>query len=345
MTEANDPVVPMRHFDRYLSEAALAAIKSCEPLRRLLQEVITGPLNRPDGKTVDLHFRERNKLMFYVGLTRPLVLRFIDGRQRVTLTASPAYQDQVQALNQHAPYDCMHEHVDSWRQYLLSVPVADQYWTSEGWVQNSLSLKLGSHVSKDGHVSIDREAVIGFVDAAARDDHWGPIQRRTRQFAERLQQDNRWARPPAFGNELDSLLWDRSSQTLLIAEVKNGQHGGGGVYYGPLQTMAYYHAWANFMNSHPCELWRGLTTLVTQKRTLGLLPNNLNWPDTPSEVKIRPALVIAELIPQGATRDRLFKVADEAKSWCRSHDYPSMDDLLILDWDGDKLSKIPRECE
>lgn len=117
--------------------------------------------------------------------------------------------------------------------------VADRF-TNEGAVQAMLCTRA-SHLFS----VIDREAVIGFENAAARARLYEALQRPLANAC-RLDPSTPWFKPRTFGGELDLLAVDDGGR-LLVVEIKPGS-ATSGIAWAPLQATFYarlFRAWAD----------------------------------------------------------------------------------------------------
>ena len=307
---------------------------------QLWSEVNGNATLRNDGKWYDVHFREGDQVMFYAGLTRPLVLRLSRGGVRAQ--AAPAYRNQSCASGVFdRDVGDLSQRAVSWAHYLAAVEIRDSCWHGEGHVQNGVSMKLGYRGTSRRIFSLDREAVIGFEGRQSKQQVWGKIHEEMRAIGAALSKKCGYAQPGGCGNELDALLWDAECQTLMITEMKDGGGGGPGVYYAPLQVAAYFKMWRQFMSTAE-SAWEGLTRMVRQKQELKLLPQQelLRWPDSPDGVKLCPAIVVPNLPQRGQTQNRFTDVWHGVNESFPSEQGGLLDDLRVYDWQEPELIDI-----
>ena len=186
-----------------------------------------------NGYRHDVHFRTRDELHVYRGLTRLLVARLVSGSE-VSLTAHPSYKGQSCASNFLRRWNT-HESGFSGELdiYVNGIRVSSAFLNAEGAVQDRWS-QVGFP-----WVPFDREGVLGGPHKAGRD---------FRQVESALADLNQlaaaqgWPVPRARGAEVDQLAVDPEGRLVLL-ELKDASKSTSEVYYSPFQLLQYIWEW------------------------------------------------------------------------------------------------------
>ena len=159
-------------------------------------------------------------------------------------------------------------------QYLRTATgaVGDRF-THEGAVQAMICTRAADLFSV-----VDREAVIGFENTAARDQVYAEVQA---PLQDAFQPDaaKKWWKPKKFGGELDVLAIDKRGRLLTI-EVKPGSSTSG-IAWAPLQATFYaglFEAWAAEQGPSAASAIRNM---LQQRVDLGLTsapPRDVRFP-------------------------------------------------------------------
>lgn len=274
-------------YDRAPSPALLALLEG---------DGLLAPLLRPwsvAGVRLDVQFREGDEVHLYAGLTRLVAARRTP--LGVRLHASPTYTRQPCAaalFRPWAPADAGFG--EALAAYLGGVAVDPRWVRREGLVQAAW---MGIETP---WATLDREAVIGRADSAARADALdAPAVHAAFEAVDRRAQQEGWRRPspPKGANELDQLAVDDAGRLVLV-ELKEA--GASEVVTAPLQALRYVWEWHAALP----DLLPSLRALGDARRRLGLLP-----PSTPPlSGRLRAAIAWGEGSPSAEVLRRLREV-------------------------------------
>ena len=292
-------------YDRALDEEAFGLVAPNGPLHFLITDA-AGSVD--DRYAYDVQIRKSNTLMYYHGTTRVLTVHLATtGRSpRCKLDAAASYRKLGSYRELAGAMDT--GNTSSMRaafiHYLSDVVPRThvRYYRNhkEGYWQNRLCVDFGRHCTAAAPwLVIDRECVIGFGDGNEKRTFYEDKLEAYTDIRDRLQEKDkaRWGKPAAktLGDELDLLAIDSDGQLLAI-ELKHGSNPGG-VYWGPLQVMAYQDAFAQVLPG----VSKGIRDLVEQKIKLGLLPQEAGARVAGDRLTcIRPVLAVAEPNPRSS---------------------------------------------
>jgi hypothetical protein len=199
----------------------------------------------------------------------------------------------------------------------------------EGYWQNYLCIEWGRcSLPSEKYTVIDRECVIGFDSGSERASFYDSVLKPYAEVRERLQKTlpNIFGkfRDKQFGDNLDMLALDEQGN-LVVIELKHGSNVPG-IYWGPLQVLAYRDAFKGKLGI----IARDMEKLVRQKVNLGLLPRAAlsRLPINTSPTSIKAVLAIAE--PSRTSEkcwDKLNQVVSETRVSCSTED---MDDIRTI---------------
>jgi hypothetical protein len=259
----------MLRYKRFLSAAAFEYLNTDGAF--IIPEIKTA--RRTDEPfCLDIHLRENDTLMVYMGTTRVLKLKINIKTKKLVFTADKAYSDEFLIS-----YDFDHAPKGKIIQYLhKAMPNVNQKYfdnKKEGYYQNMTCYLHGENAADSSpFIVFDRECVIGFRDITEKTKCFNPIADKYQGIKNRLQKldSNKYGKPAdnKLGNELDLLGID-SNLNLLCIELKHGSNSSG-IYWGPLQ-VAVYRELFNSINSQ--DFFNDVRTLIMQKIALNLLPH------------------------------------------------------------------------
>jgi len=302
-----------------LSPGALKLLLPDGPLRFLVSDL---PLYRDDPYAFDIQLRENNTLMYYRGTTRLLSVRIHEnGDIRAVTQADKAYgrypssKEAYAGMMREWKLEEANEMAIAFHDYLLKSAEAckNRYYGNrkEGYWQNRLCIDWGLRwQTNQQFMIIDRECVIGFDSEQEKRAFYDPLYRPYNEIRNQLQKEacKIWgkAREKPFGDELDILALD-SQNNLVAIELKHGCNPGG-IYWGPLQVLAYRDAF----KSKLAVVTRGIKKLVEQKVLLGLLPQTAlsRLPDDAFPA-VKTVLVIGDPNLKSKCWDNLNRVVKE----------------------------------
>ncbi|MHB0979828.1 MAG: hypothetical protein ACYC5Q_07160 [Thermoleophilia bacterium] len=301
-------------YNRALAPAFLALLLPTAPLGAFLHGLVVAEF-RGTGLTLDLHLRESNDVMLYLGSTRLLLLRYQPRTNTLWPSADAYYmgQDSWQFKPPYARTEVA-DLVAALALYLASVEVNPRHYSKEGALQNRLSYRFGpGRRSPDDWVVVDREVVLGYQNQAEKAAEWEPIKERAKAVGRKIPGHGSHNFGSTFerfsaGDELDLLVWVPGESRFLIVELKDGSDNTG-VYKSPLQVAVYTAAWRHFAQKQPKEFLTSLRVLLSQKRALGLIACKFPMPDRESLRALHPALIIQE--PN--TRSRSWRIIDTVR--------------------------------
>lgn len=213
------------------------------------------------GLPLDIHLREQGHIKVYCGLTGILDAGLTRGRVRIT--AHPTYVAQGCGAELFRTWSTDEpDFAAALERYYGGVVVGARWIVGEGAVQAAWSAVC------DPWHPIDREAVLGYADAATRTRTRGA----TAVAAAWAELDpvrlaGRWP-PPSVKDaaELDQLGIDADGRLVLIELKDAAATSKSGMFYAPLQLLQYVHEW-----SAAYEVVRGdLNRLRDARIALGL---------------------------------------------------------------------------
>jgi len=236
-----------------------------------------------DSYALDVQLRENNKVMLYHGGTRVLVVRHAPRKRGLRLSFSDTnkfYKDLpvYRRLNEAAEDGKIPPFRDAYRRYLRDAVKAidanqPRWYRKEGYWQNRLAHELGVRSGSNPRslLLIDREAVIGHASSKKKVKFYDGIVARHVKRRKNMKSESpkEFGNPTkdkgGFGDECDFLALDESGN-LICLELKHGSNYSG-IYWGLLQTNAYYEAFAEVFE----KIKPSVFELVEQKKRLGLL--------------------------------------------------------------------------
>ena len=264
------------------------------------------PLLRPltaSGLALDLQFREGDAFQLYCGQTS-----LIRGR----LTSTGVALDAHKTYRQQAPATAL---LRTWEEnesgfaealdrYLAQVVVSTRWTGKEGQVQARWMHQ------RTPWVPIDREAVLGYADEAARESaldnksvHAGIAEVQSLCAAEG------WKAPSTriASNEVDQLAIDPKGRVVLV-ELKHGR--GSDAYHAPLQVLRYAHEWSTALATIMPDLER----LIAARQSLAMTPDNL--PEVRSELRL--VIAFGQVHPSAEVLCRLRRIVSEVEPYLPS---------------------------
>ena len=306
-------------YERALNERLLPALLPGGAFSFLVTE---RPVDDPFA--LDVQLRERNKIVFYHGMTRLLTVQLrigANGEVEARAHAATAYgecegcKEQYRALMKWWAIGEATAFRAALRAYLpAAVAAADpSYYRNrqEGYWQNRLCLRFGRQwTPQDEWLIIDRDCVIGFNNADEQKRFYERTRHAYQGVKDRLQNDDKgaWGEPDGqeFGDELDLLAINRNGDLATI-ELRHGDSASG-IYWAPLQVGVYRDAFEAILSS----VRPGIQELVRQKITLGLLPEAAGVRLEVSELKrVEPIVAVAEPRARSSCWQKMRQVVAE----------------------------------
>jgi len=300
-------------YDRALDKDAFALLAPGGPLRFFITDA-AGAVD--DRYAYDIQIRKNNTLMYYHGTTRVLTVCL-----GVKGNSPPCRLDAAASYRKLRSYGDLAIAMDAGNtshmremlvRYLADVAPRThvRYYRNhkEGYWQNRLCVDFGRHWTAEAPwLVIDRECVIGFGDGNEKRTFYEDKLESYTDIRDRFQEQDEatWGKPAAktLGDELD-LLAIGADGRLLAIELKHGSNPGG-VYWGPLQVMAYQDAFAQVLPG----VSKRIRDLVEQKIRLGLLPQEAGARVAGDGLTcIRPVLAVAEPNPRSSCWHKLGTV-------------------------------------
>lgn len=242
------------------------------------------------GLSLDVHFRERDHVQVYCGLTRVVDASLSRGKVHVKAHSTYTEQSCGSALfRTWSPDEGGFE--SALRSYYGSVVVAD------GWTKHEGAVQAAWASMTDPWIPLDREAVLGHGDSralssSAARDAVAPAWSEARSAGlvserERAHQGQ---------GEVDQLAVDPAGQLVLI-ELKDGSRSAAATHKTPLQLLYYVHLWAAALE----EVRAGLEAIREARVLVGLSP-----PWMPAVLDgLRPVIAFGEDHRSAAARARL----------------------------------------
>ena len=218
---------------------------------------------RVAGLGLDVHLRRSDEVHLYCGLTRILtVSRNSDGTVRIS--ADQAYEEQECATSVMRRWstDKSGQFEEALNAYLDEVRVSDSFVSNEGQVQYKWS--------RVNHpwIPFDREAVFEKQPTSSR------MSAEIDAACAELSRQKDWsAEVPAdrIGQgEIDQLAVDKKGRLVLL-ELKSTSAHPAGIYYSPLQLLAYTWAWYTNLE----YLLDGVQDLIDARVELGLTSSQI----------------------------------------------------------------------
>jgi hypothetical protein len=269
--------------------------------------------------------------MYYHGTTSLLTikLRVVGSKINVKATADKEYRklSKYKKLIKLLPQGKNDKLRKAFRDYMSrAIRKANPKWYhngKEGYWQNRLCIEWGRRsLPSEKYMVIDRECVIGF-GPGGRDKPYDSVFERYAEIRERLQKSspNYFGkfRTKSLGDNLDMLAQDEQGN-LVVIELKHGSNVTG-IYWGPLQVLAYRDAFKMELG----EIAQDIKDLVSQKVNLGLLPHAAmtRLPDGKFS-SVEAVLVIAEPIPKSKCWKKLDRVIFETKAFQSIEDWDNI---------------------
>jgi hypothetical protein len=253
-------------YERAFSRGALDALLPGGVLNFLISDLPSG-----DQHAIDIQLRKDDTLMYYHGTSSLLTVRLnaVEGNIKVRATADKATYSKCLEYGELMKLWTQAEKDKLRKAFLNYLPAAIEasprmcYQAKlEGYWQNRLCIDWGRRSQpSDKYMVIDRECVIGFYPGT-RDRPYDSVFERYAEIRKHLQKSS----PKSFGDNIDMLALDEQGN-LAVIELKHGSNSTG-IYWGPLQVLAYRDAFRMKLD----EIAQGIRDLVGQKVELGLLP-------------------------------------------------------------------------
>jgi hypothetical protein len=232
-----------------------------------------------DQFALDLQLRPGDVLQLYHGTMSPLRIRYVRGTLQTipnpAFTQLQGFGDLQRVWAVPDSIERMFEAIAVFLSAVVCGAPPDYYANGrEGFWQNRLSLTFGADWQPGfDWLLFDREAVLCYANDTERAAFLGPISGPYLDIRRKLRErdSTRWGQVEAadsLGNEVDFLGLGPAGELLCI-EVKHSSSTSG-VYWGPLQTLAYKD---QFVAALP-TITEDLNRLIQQKITLGLLPES-----------------------------------------------------------------------
>lgn len=209
------------------------------------------------GVHLDIHFRERDHLHLYCGLTRVADIAY--SRRGVTLSAHKTYRVQAPSLFRNwAPheFDALRRELDA---YMQRVAVGDPHVQKEGAVQSAWCRPGAA-----AWTPVDREAVVGYPSTE--------LQAAFREFkavraahTEALAQGFALPKERGAAAELDQLAVTEDG-ALVLVELKHSQANAAALAGAPIQLLQYLWEWHAALPS----LAPSIERLIEARRAVGL---------------------------------------------------------------------------
>jgi hypothetical protein len=275
---------PRLHFDRRAPEELLAALAPAGPFHELVELVSALELR---GKALDVQLRANPRqpaeghATLYIGLTKAIDLRGrgeffrFDPQRRFGPAAAwqspPAWTNWLAASELEAVWPEVLAFV---RSTIEAAP--DRYVRSEGAMQALLS-----SAAADRFVVVDRESVIGFDHARAKQAFLAPLNELLSVAVGDLEsRGHRWAKAgKRFGDELDALVVDADGR-VLVMEVKPGIQTAA-LGWTPAQVALYHSLFSSWARQDPGLAHEVLTGMLAQRVRIGLAPDGHVPPSAP----------------------------------------------------------------
>ena len=254
---SNLNTIKMKRFTRELSVGAFEYLQ--KEGKFIIPEIKSA---RPEQYpfTLDIHLREKDKLMVYVGTTCILTLKINAKTKKVKFSAHETYRDKFLDT-----YKFSTPPISKIASYLKrTLPKVDKSKfrdKKEGFYQNMMCYLNGeiAHATSP-FVIFDRECVIGFTDNKERKSVLEPFK----------------IKYPGIGNELDMLAIDKYLNLICIelkyADKKASKNKK--IYLTPKQVAKYRELFSE--EKHPHPFFEDIKQLINQKVELGLLPKFAN---------------------------------------------------------------------
>ena len=246
-----------------------------EELRKLLKQggflaPVAGLNHREVASTkLDVHFRSRDVIHVYCGLTRIITIkRRKSGSVAVTAhcsyTEQPCARGLFRQWHTEDPGFC--ETLDT---YLHDVKVKPSHTKAEGAAQLRWSRVT------EPWVPFDREAVLKYETASHRKEATA-FQEVEKARAELMNiysahrtegQRSRWTEPRQSGRKIDQLAVDNEGSLVLI-ELKDASKRNAEVYYSPFQLLHYIWEWHSALEAVRPDL----QALICARASVGMMP-------------------------------------------------------------------------
>lgn len=227
--------IPTPAYDRVPS----ALLQELLSPGRFLSPLVGLAAKEVDGYRHDVHFRVRDEVHVYRGLTRLFVVRLISGSE-LNLNAHPSYRGQPCAEKFLRRWDAREsgfsEELD---RYVNEIRVSSSFLSAEGAVQDQWS-RVGFPWTP-----FDREGVLAGSHRTGRD--FAQVRSAQAELND-LATDQGWSAPAATGAEVDQLAVDPEGRLVLL-ELKDAAKSSSEVYYSPFQLLQYVWEWNNLLES------------------------------------------------------------------------------------------------
>lgn len=243
-----------------------------------------------DKYALDIHIREKNKLIYYHGTTKLLTVDLCILLKKKNSSSNPC--NAAKTYQRNKDYKTLMNEMKNWKpnnspvrlestfkEYLRSaIKKADKRYYSnkkEGYWQNRICVYFSRYWTPDKEwLIIDRESVIGHASEEKKKSFYKDIKGVYNNIKLELQKENekRWGEvsKKGFGDELDMLAIGPNKELLCI-ELKHRSNTSG-IYWGPLQASIYRDAFDNAKE----YISEGIKEIIQQKIKIGLLPSEAN---------------------------------------------------------------------
>ena len=245
-----------------------------------------------DGYRHDVHFRARNELHVYRGLTRLFAARLVSGSV-LNLTAHPTYRAQPCAENFLRRWDTQESSfIGEMDRYVDEIRVSPSFLSAEGSVQD-----WWCRVSFPW-TPFDREGVLAEPHLAGRD--FAQVKSAQAELND-LVTEQGWPTPSATGTKVDQLAVDPEGRLVLL-ELKDAGKSNSEVYYSPFQLLQYVWEWNGVLEA----VRSNLQAVIDARVETGLTPVGL----PPLEREIRAAVGFGADLRSPIVRHRYSLVLD-----------------------------------
>ena len=228
---------------------------------------------------MDVHFRHRNKVDFYFGLTTLATLQWLASKSILRVRAHSTHRRKYgetyggecaeDLFRDWSPNDEFRERLQN---YLRDVEVDEHHIEKEGRVQLSWS---GGQSEIEPWITFDREARLEYETKAYREEtkKFPEVDSAYEQLLDRHQRgkDGLSKSPEMTAEKLDRLAIDHDGN-LVLAELKSLNSGDRSqIYYAPFQLLQYIWEWYSALGNWP-NLWDQVQELLDSRVNLQLAP-------------------------------------------------------------------------
>ena len=255
-------VIPYKRAPSRELRALLAPDGFLSPIRDLHRKNV-----EVCGLSLDVHFRPKDEIHVYCGLTALLRIR-VKKNGVLKIEASRTYKKQkcAEGFFREWCVDDNKEFERNLEKYLADVVVNKRYTKKEGFVQTKWSRVT------EPWIPFDREACLEY-ESQEHEKKFRVFERVEIAFCELMKNynDRQWKEPKKSADKLDQLAI-ASDGRLVLLELKDSYNGGGArVYYSPFQLLQYVWEWHEALNNTP-KLLEQVQSLVDTRVEIGLTP-------------------------------------------------------------------------